>query len=117
MLVHKSQEQLALIAPLALVSCMLGVSFGLVANTMINTQQAANQIFNFLLLPQLFLAGVFTPITSLPWYLELLSPLSPLRYVVDLFRAALYAGRPDYQKCALFTPATHRLVITLIFTV
>jgi ABC-2 type transport system permease protein len=112
-----SPEQLALIAPVALVSCLLGGSFGLVAMTMLNTHQAANQIFNFLLLPQLFLAGVFTPITSLPWYLELLSRVSPLRYVVDLFRDVMYAGRPEYHKVVLFAPATNVLVIALMFTV
>jgi ABC-2 type transport system permease protein len=63
-------EQVALLAPVALVSCLLGGSFGLVAMSAINSQQAANQIFNFLLLPQLFLAGVFAPITARPWYME-----------------------------------------------
>src|SRR5207248_1005457 len=76
-----SPQQVLLLAPVALVSCLLGASFGLVAMATINSQQAANQIFNFLLLPQLFLAGVFNPITALPWYLAVLSRLSPMRYV------------------------------------
>jgi hypothetical protein len=56
--------------------------------SMINSQQAANQIFNLLLVPQFFLAGVFSPIAVLPWYLEILSRLSPMRYVIA-FRALL----------------------------
>ena len=112
-----SPEQLTLIAPVALVSCLLGGSFGLVAMSMINTQQAANQIFNFLLLPQLFLAGVFTPITLLPWYLEILSRLSPLRYVVDLFRDVMYAGRPEYHKVVLLDPLANLLIMALMFAV
>lgn len=108
-------EQVALMAPVALVSCLLGGSFGLLAMSIINSQQAANQIFNFLLLPQLFLAGVFTPIAVLPWYLEVLSLLSPLRYVVDLFRDVMYAGSPAYHKLVLFDPLTNLLVMALMF--
>lgn len=112
-----SPAQVTLMVPVALVSCLLGGSFGLVAMSVINTQQAANQIFNFLLLPQLFLAGVFTPITVLPWYLELLSRLSPLRYVVDLFRDVMYAGQPAYHEVVLLDPLTNLLVMGLMFTV
>jgi ABC-2 type transport system permease protein len=110
-----SPEQFLLLVPVAVVSCLLGGAFGLVAMSLINSQQAANQIFNFLLLPQLFLAGVFTPITSLPWYLEILSRLSPLRYVVDLFRDVLYAGRPEeYHKVVLLDPATNLVTTALM---
>jgi ABC-2 type transport system permease protein len=107
--------QLLLMAPVALMSCLLGGSFGLVAMSVINSQQAANQVFNFLLLPQLFLAGVFSPITALPWYLAALSRLSPLRYVVDLFRDVLYAGRPEYRQAVLLGPLTNLLTIALMF--
>ena len=110
-----SPEQVALMLPVALVSCLLGGAFGLIAMSLINSQQAANQIFNFLLLPQFFLAGVFTPITIMPWYLEVLSRLSPMRYVVDLFRDIMYAGRPAYNKIVLLGPVTNLMVIALMF--
>jgi ABC-2 type transport system permease protein len=110
-----SPGRLLLMAPVALISCLLGGSFGLVAMSVINSQQAANQVFNFLLLPQLFLAGVFSPITALPWYLAILSRLSPLRYVVDLLRNVLYAGRPEYHQVVLLGPLTNLLTIALMF--
>jgi ABC-2 type transport system permease protein len=110
-----SSGRLLLMAPVALISCLLGGSFGLVAMSVINSQQAANQVFNFLLLPQLFLAGVFSPITALPWYLAILSRLSPLRYVVDLLRNVLYAGRPEYHQVVLLGPLTNLLTIALMF--
>ena len=50
----------------------------------LSSQRAASQIFPFIMLPQFFLAGVFNPIKVLPWYLELLSLISPMRYAVDL---------------------------------
>ena len=110
-----SPGRLLLMAPVAIVSCLLGGSFGLVAMSLINSRQAANQIFNFLLLPQFFLAGVFNPITVMPWYLAVLSRLSPLRYVVDLFRDVLYTGRPEYHKAVLLGPVTNLVTITLMF--
>lgn len=108
-------EQVALLVPVALASCLLGGSFGLVAMALINTQQAANQIFNFLLLPQFFLAGVFTPIAVMPWYLEVLSRMSPMRYVVDLLRAIMYAGTPEYHRVVLLGPTTNLAMMALMF--
>ncbi|MGH2345612.1 MAG: ABC transporter permease [Chloroflexota bacterium] len=110
-----SPKQLLLMAPTAVLACLLGGSFGLLAMASINNRQAANQIFNFLLLPQFFLAGVFTPIKVLPWYLEILSRLSPLRYVVDLFRDVLYTGRPEYGKVVLLDPVANLATIGLMF--
>ena len=107
--------QIALIIPVAIISCFLGGSFGLVSMTMIQDQRAANQIFQFLILPQFFLAGVFNPIGILPWYLELLSRISPLRYVVDLIRDVVYAGHPEYHQVVLLSPATNLLVVAAMF--
>jgi ABC-2 type transport system permease protein len=110
-------QMVALMVPVAIISCLVGGSFGLVAMAMINNQQAAGQIFNFLLVPQLFLAGVFNPIAVLPWYLELLSRISPMRYVVDLFRGVVYAGRPEYHKVVLLDPFTNLVVMIVMFAV
>ena len=107
--------QVLLLAPVAVLSCFLGGAFGLVAMSMINDQRAANQIFTFLVLPQFFLAGVFNPIAVLPWYLEVLSRLSPLRYVVDLFRDVVYAGRPEYHRVVLLDPVSNVAAMLLMF--
>ena len=107
--------QIGLMIPVAVMSCFLGGSFGLVTMTMIQDQRAANQIFQFLILPQYFLAGVFNPIGVLPWYLELLSRISPLRYVVDLIRDVVYAGQPEYHQVVLLSPATNLLVVAAMF--
>lgn len=112
-----SPAQMLLLVPVALASCLLGGSLGLLAMAMINSQQAANQVFNFLLLPQFFLAGIFTPIRVLPWYLDALSRISPMRYVVDLFRDVLYAGRPEYHTVVLLDPVTNMLIMAVMFVV
>ena len=84
---------------------------------MINDQRAANQIFQFLILPQFFLAGVFNPIGILPWYLEILSRISPMRYVVDLLRGVAYTGHSDYSKVVLLNPLTNLTVMVVMFAV
>jgi len=69
-------------------------------NTMTDIR-AANQIFNFVFLPQYFLAGLISPINVLPWYLAVLSLLSPMRYVIDLARGVVFAGSPEYRRVVL----------------
>jgi ABC-2 type transport system permease protein len=109
--------QIGLLAPVAVLSCLVGGSFGLVAMALINDQRAANQMFQFIILPQFFLAGVFNPIAILPWYLEVLSRISPMRYVVDLFRGVVYTGRPEYHRVVLLDPLTNLTVMAVMFGV
>ena len=106
---------LLLLVPVALLSCFMGGAFGLVLlNTMSDTR-AANQIFNFVFLPQYFLAGLISPINILPWYLEVLSLASPMRYVIDLARGVVYAGSADYSRVVLLSPVTNAAVLALMF--
>jgi ABC-type multidrug transport system permease subunit len=103
--------------PTGIAACLLGGSFGLVLMANLGSQRAANQIFPFLILPQYFLAGVFSPIANLPIYLEALSRISPLRYAVDLVRGVYYAGQPDYARVVLDTPLLNLVVSGALFVV
>jgi ABC-2 type transport system permease protein len=78
--------------------------------------RAANQIFNFVFLPQYFLAGLISPINALPWYLAILSLISPMRYVIDLARGIVFNGSPDY-RLVLEAPATNIAVLLLMFAI
>ncbi len=84
-----------------LVMCLFGGAFGLLVLANLSSQRAAQQVFPFILLPQFFLAGVFNPLQSLPWYLDALSRITPMRYAVDLGRNAYYAGTPEYPMVVL----------------
>lgn len=109
--VSLTPAQIGLMIPVVVIGCLLGGAFGLASMSMISDPRAASQIFQFLILPQFFLAGVFNPIGILPWYLEILSRISPMRYVVDLIRGVAYSGHPEYHQVVLFSPATNLLVI------
>ena len=107
----------ALLLPVALLSCFMGGAFGLLLLNTISDTRASNQIFNFVFLPQYFLAGMISPINVLPWYLAALSLLSPMRYVIDLARGVVFAGTPEYSRVVLLTPTTNIAVLAAMFVV
>jgi ABC-2 type transport system permease protein len=59
------------------------------------------QVFQFLIIPQYVLGGVLVPIQGLPAYLNVLAWAMPMRYGVDLTRAAYYAQSPGYAKVGI----------------
>lgn len=110
--------QLISLAPVGLLICFLGGAFGVIVMANLSSQRAANQIFPFLLFPQFFLAGVFSPIKELPFYLLVLSRIAPMTYAVDFMRSAYYAGLPEYSKTVLYSSQANLLIIlamTVIF--
>ncbi|GAC1373949.1 MAG: hypothetical protein NVS2B12_31630 [Ktedonobacteraceae bacterium] len=101
----------------ALLVCLLGGSFGLILLSSFGSQRAANQILPFLIFPQFFLAGVFSPLKNLPWYIDILSRIAPLRYATDLTRSIYYIGRPEYNKVVADGPLFNVVVMALLFGV
>jgi ABC-2 type transport system permease protein len=108
--VELSPRQVLGLVPTSVAACLLGGAFGLLVLSRLSSQRAAQQLFPFVFLPQFFLAGVFNPIKELPWYLEVLSRVSPLRYAVDLLRGVFYAGTPERDLVALDPIALNLLI-------
>src|SRR5207253_9023031 len=108
---------LGLLVPVALLSCFMGGAFGLLLLNTMSDSRASNQIFNFVFLPQYFLAGLISPINILPWYLEALSLISPMRYVIDLTRGVVFNGSAEYSRVVLASPMTNVAVLALMFMV
>jgi ABC-2 type transport system permease protein len=113
--VHMSAAQLAGLLAVGLATCLFGGAFGIIMLSSFSSQRTANQIFPFILFPQYFTAGVFTPIKVLPLPLEILSRISPMRYAVDLLRTSFYLGQADYRQVTLDSPALNTLVMALMF--
>jgi len=99
------------------VTCLFGAAFGVIILSNLNNRRTADQVFPYIMLPQFFLAGVFNPIQSLPWYLDFLSRISPMRYAVDLTRDIFYLGRTDYANAILQRPAYNLALMTVAFLV
>ena len=69
------------------------------------------------MLPQFFLAGVFNPIENLPWFLDILSRLAPMRYAVDLMRNVYYGFPPESVDVPLASLNPNLAVIGGLFVV
>lgn len=100
-----------------IVICLFGAAFGVIVLSNLPTRRTADQIFPFIMLPQFFLAGVFNPIRVLPWYLEFLSRIAPMRYAVDLARGVFYTGQADYQAVVLAAPGLNLALVAAAFLV
>ncbi len=110
---------LALLAllPTMLVITIFGGAFGVLVLSRLPNRRAATQIFPFVMLPQFFLAGVFNPIENLPWFLDILSRLAPMRYAVDLMRNVYYGFHPEAVDVPIATLGTNLTVIAGLFVV
>jgi ABC-2 type transport system permease protein len=100
----------------SVIVCVFGGSFGILVLSNLKSQRIANQIFPFIMLPQIFLSGVFTPIGDLPIMLDVLSRLSPMRYAVDLARGIYYAGKTEYDSVVLVDPTVNLVIIFGLFS-
>lgn len=109
--------RLLLILPTGIIGSFLGGAFGTLVMANLSGQQSAQQVFPFLIFPQIFLAGIFSPITHLPPLLFILSRIAPMTYAVDFFRGLYFWGRPEYFAVTLYSPITNLLVISLMFSV
>lgn len=108
-------EILLELIPVAFLISFLGGAFGIMVLANINSQRASNQIFPFLIFPQIFLSGVFSPIKELPWYLFLLSRITPMTYAVDLLRSVYYQDLPEASRIVLFPLEQNILIAVGLF--
>jgi ABC-2 type transport system permease protein len=111
--VRFSASQVLMLLLAAIIICIFGGAFGLIMISFLSNQRAAQQIFPFIMLPQFFLSGAFTPIAVLPIYLDVLSRLSPMRYAVDFTRDVFYVGSADAHR-VIVAPATFNLLVMVV---
>lgn len=115
--VRLSPLSLLLIFPVSLIVCLFGGAFGVLLISLFSSQRTANMIMPFILFPQFFLSGVFLPVRNLPWYLDILSKIMPMRYVVDLTRGICYLGRPEYKQIVMLNPLINLTVTAGLFVI
>jgi ABC-2 type transport system permease protein len=109
--------QAAILLPACLACCLLGGAFGLATVAAIGNQRSAMEIFQFLIIPQYLLGGVIVPLAGVAPFLTALADVMPLRYAVDLTRAAYYRGTPAYGRVVAGGPALDLAVIATLAAV
>lgn len=103
--------------PAGIIACLLGGAFGTLVLSNLSNIRSAQQVFPFLIFPQIFLSGVFNPIKDVPLPLHIISRLIPMTYAVDFLRGIFYLNRPEYNQVVLYSPLVDLLIITALFTV
>ena len=71
---------------------LVALGIGLWISTAVDTQQQAMFVTFFFLMIYLLMSGLFTPIDSMPRWVQLLSELNPVRHFVAISRAILVKG-------------------------
>jgi ABC-2 type transport system permease protein len=89
--INGSLPLLLVLSGLFLVSTL---GLGLFVSTLANTQQEAMLTSMFFLLPAMFLSGFLFPLAGMPWYLQALSYVVPLRYFLVITRGIMLKGAP-----------------------
>lgn len=112
-----SLSSVLILIPVSLIISLFGGSFGVLVISLFSSQRTANRVIPFLIFPQFFLAGVFMPIRVLPWYLDIISKITPMRYAVDLVRGIVYMGRPEYSQAVLLHPFINLIAIVVMFVI
>ncbi len=76
----------------AAIYLVVALAIGLWISTTVDTQQQAMFVTFFVMMVYLLMSGLFTPIASMPHWVQLLSELNPVRHFVTIARAILVKG-------------------------
>jgi ABC-2 type transport system permease protein len=111
-----------LLAMLALspLMCLSAGALTMIIIGLIKNRRTANLAVMLIVMPQMFLSGAIIPINNSSGILFVLSRMLPMTYCLDLMRAVVYAGTPDYANVVLFNPAISAagiVVLTVIFLI
>ncbi|KAA6313999.1 hypothetical protein EZS27_035319 [termite gut metagenome] len=115
-----SPWQLLLVLALSPLMCLSAGAFAMLVIGLIKSNKTANMVVMVFAMTQMFLSGAIIPITNSHGILLILNRLMPMTYCLDLTRAVVYAGTPEYANVVLFNPMINCAAIvglTLIFLV
>jgi ABC-2 type transport system permease protein len=112
-----SAYQFLLILALSPLMCLSAGAIAMLILGVIKNNKLANLAMMIIVMPQMFLSGAIIPIGSSSGVLFVLSRMMPMTYCLDLVRAVVYAGTPEYDSVVLFNPAITLTAIIAITVV
>lgn len=68
------------------------LALGLLISTVVSTQQQAQFLTFFVLVLFFFLGGLFTPVASMPEWVQVIAEGNPIKHFVALLRGVLMKG-------------------------
>ncbi len=81
-----------LLLGLSFLFLLTSLGFGLLISTISKTQQEAMMLTFFVMLPSIFLSGYFFPVDAMPLFLQYVSKVIPLTYILVIVRAIILKG-------------------------
>ncbi|MBX6331966.1 MAG: ABC transporter permease [Gemmatimonadaceae bacterium] len=82
----------ALLFGVAGIYLVAALAIGLWISTLVETQQQAMFVTFFIVMIYFLMSGLFTPLDSMPRWVQLLAELNPVRHFVEISRAILVKG-------------------------
>ena len=73
-------------------SLLTSLGIGIFISSVANTQQEAMLLVFLTMFPTIFLAGFFFPIEAMPGWLQVLTYIVPLRYMLVIIRGIILKG-------------------------
>lgn len=107
-------RQLLMLLALSPFMCLAAGAFAMIVIGLIKNNRMANIAIMLITMPQMFLSGAIIPINNSSGVLFVLSRIMPMTYCIDLARAVVYAGTPEYESVVLFNPVVNFAVIAVL---
>lgn len=107
-------HQMLLILALSPLMCLSAGALAMIVIGLIKSNKMANMAVMLITMPQMFLSGAIIPINNSSGILYVINRIMPMTYCLDLVRAVVYAGTPEYGSVVLFHPM---LALTVICTI
>jgi ABC-2 type transport system permease protein len=106
--------QLLMMLALSPLMCLSAGAMAMIIIGLLKNNKAANLAVMLMTFPQMFLSGAIIPIGQSSGILLILSRLMPMTYCLDLARAVVYAGTPEYSHVVMFNPIVNCTAIVLL---
>ncbi|MBZ0279312.1 MAG: ABC transporter permease [Anaerolineae bacterium] len=94
--------------------CVAAGTLGIVFIGIVNDPRTADTGSFMIIIPQMFLAGIMTPVTNSSGLLGVLAHMMPMTYLADLMRNIVYAGSPEHSQIVLYSPAVDLAVVVVV---
>ncbi|HHV12500.1 MAG TPA: ABC transporter permease [Clostridiales bacterium] len=112
-----SVGQMLAILALSPLMCLSAGALAMIVIGMVKNNKMANMAVMLITMPQMFLSGAIIPMNNSSGILFVISRIMPMTYCLDLVRAVVYAGTPEYDSVVLFNPAITLTAIAAIMVV
>jgi ABC-2 type transport system permease protein len=106
--------KLLLILALSPLMCLSGGALAMIIIGLIKSKRAANLAVMLIVMPQMFLSGAIIPINNSSGVLLILNRIMPMTYCLDLVRAVIYRGSPEYGSVVMFNPMVNFVAIVAL---